>query len=135
MKVTAIIEKSESGMYSVYVPDKLPGCFLNGQGFNVEEAKQEMFDTLEEIKEYQKEVTGSVPDELNNLEFEYQYDVSSFFDYFKEFNVSALARRVGINASLMRRYRNRSAFASTTQLKKIEEALKNIGQELCSARF
>jgi hypothetical protein len=67
------------------------------------------------------------------LRFQYRYDIASLFDYFDEINISSFARKNGINESLLRKYRNRLAFASERQRKKIESGLHRLGQSLSEA--
>lgn len=131
MKVTAIVEKSKDGLYSVYVRDELPGFGLNGQGESVEEAKSEMLEAFSEIKEILEEQGKEVPE----LEFEYEYDLQSFFNYFNWINVSKLAEKVGINPALLRHYKKGIAFASEKQCEKIQRCIHELGGELTTAKF
>lgn len=131
MKVTAVIEKGSDGFYSVYVTDDLPGFGLNGAGASVEEAKKEMLAAYDEIKEIMVEEGKTVPD----LEFEYQYDLKSFFDYFDWINVTKLAKKLKINRSLLSRYKHGDAFASEKQLSKIQRGLQELGGELLAVNF
>jgi len=135
MKVTAIIEKNENGFYSVYVEDELPGIGLNGQGYSVEEAKTEMMKALDDYKTMCQEEGVDIPSEISNLKFDYKYDMQSFFNYFSWINISQLAPKVGVNGSLLRQYKQGIAFASEKQCKKIQEGLRELGQELNAVRF
>jgi predicted RNase H-like HicB family nuclease len=135
MKVTAIIEKSKDGFYSVYVDDELPGLGLNGQGLSVSEAKGEMLAALDEYKDMLKERGEELPECISNLEFEYKYDMQSFFDYFDWINVTKLAEKAGVNDSLLRQYKNGLAFASEKQCAKIQDCLHLLGNELSTVRF
>ena len=127
MKVRVIIEKDENGY----------GCFTEnlkstiiGEGTSVEEAKKDFLNSVEEIKASYIESGEALPEELDNLEFEYKYDLASFFNEFDFINISKLAKRIGINASLMRQYKSCDAYISETQAKKIESAIRGIGREL-----
>lgn len=133
--MTAIIEKGQNGFYSVYVKDDLPGIGLNGQGYSVDEAKKEMLTALEEIKEIYKEEGMPISETLANLTIEYKYDMQSFFNYFSWINISKLSEKVGINGSLLRRYKNGLAFASERQCAKIQDSMQQLGNELSTARF
>jgi hypothetical protein len=77
----------------------------------------------------------ALPEEINQPVFEYVYDIASFFDYFDLINVSKLAKLSGINPSLMRQYKSRSAFASEKQSRKIQEAINRLGEELLAVRL
>jgi len=129
MKVTAIIEKNKTDLYSVYIREDLNGFDLNGQGFSVEEAKKEMLLVYEEMKELFAEEGKTVPD----LEFEYKYDIPSLFNEFGMINISKFAESMGMNPALMRRYACGETFASEKQLKKIKEGLNALGEKLRTA--
>lgn len=71
------------------------------------------------------EAGKEIPPELNNgeLEFEYIYDLSGFFKQFPFISATALAKRLGINEGLMRRYKSGCA--------PVGEMQKNIGWYSC----
>lgn len=131
MKVVFVIEKSSDGFYSCYTDQEFDGFALLGYGDTVEEAKKDLFAAYEEIKQ-DRESEGK---ETPAIEFEWKYDLQSFFNYFSVLNVSELARKSGINASLLRRYRSGLAKASEKQYDKILQCVQQIGQELTTARF
>lgn len=129
MEVTAIVELSKDGLFGIYISDNLPGLGLNGTGNTVEEAKNDMLSAYQEIKEIFAEEGKEVPE----LTFSYKYDLPSFFDYFSWINVSEFAKKVGLNASLLRRYKNGSKFASEEQCKRISSGLGELVKELNNA--
>jgi predicted RNase H-like HicB family nuclease len=131
MKKTAIVEMYDDGTYGVYVPT-MTCCALNGTGKSVQEAKTVMQEAYDEFLAYYQ-AKGEVPEELKDLELEYKYDVASFLDAFDWINVTKFAKRAGINDSLMRRYKNRSAFASEKQCAKIHRCAASLAQELGAA--
>ncbi|MDR0574737.1 MAG: hypothetical protein LBG96_12030 [Tannerella sp.] len=51
------------------------------------------------------------------------------------FNVSELVSEIGINSSLMRKYKNGLAFASKEQRKKIENGIHAISKKLSTVQF
>lgn len=134
MKVTAIVEMWDDKTISIYVPD-FDGFSLNGQGTTVEEAKRALAQAVDDYKAVFESEGKPVPESLSNIEFEYKYDIASFFDNFKFINVSAFAKYAGINASLMRQYKQRLAFASEKQKAKIETAVHAIGAEMQAISF
>lgn len=134
MKVNAIIEMWDDKTISAYVPD-FDGFNLNGQGITVEEAKQALFSAVEDYKTVLAAQEKPIPAALSDIQFEYKYDIASFFENFKFISVSAFARYAGINPSLMRQYKKRLAFASESQKAKIEEAIHKAGFELMSVRL
>ena len=68
--------------------------------------------------------------ELQEVDFEYKYDIASLFNYYNFINVSKFARMVGINASLMRQYKSGNQYISENQISKIEEALHKMANEI-----
>ena len=130
MKTVALIEKGSDVSFGVFTPD-LESTII-GNGSSVSEAKADFENTFKEILEACSESNEPLPSELQNIEFEYRYDVASLFDYFDYINVSKFARRAGLNASLLRQYKVGGTYISENQVQKIETALHNCGKELLS---
>ena len=130
-KVTVIIEVSNDGGFSCYMADDIEGFGLMGYGDTAEEAKNDLLVAYDEIKELNKEEGKETP----ALEFSFKYDIASFFDYYKMLNVTEVARRVGINPSLMRRYRSGISHASQKQYDKLRDYIHRLGAELSAAQF
>lgn len=98
-----------------------------GSGSTVAEAISDFENSVKEVIEsYGSE---ELPAELRNFKWEYRYDIASLFDYYSFINVSALAKRIGINPSLMRQYK-RGQYISKEQMSKIEKEINRIGTEL-----
>lgn len=135
-KVIAVIEKASDGGYGIYLPE-MKGVALYGYGVTEDEAKENLLENLESILEYYEEENQPIPDMLNKgkLEFEYRYDFSGFFKAYPIFNVSGLAEAVGINASLMRKYKSGLAFASRRQKEKIEQGIHSLSEKLSTVQF
>lgn len=129
MKTTALIERGANGLFGVYTPD-LESTII-GEGSSVAEAKEDFLNSYAEVLSCFG--PDRIPKELNSLEFEYKYDIASFFDYFDWINVSAFARHAGINPTLMHQYKNKDTYISARQMKKIEDALHSLGAELCAS--
>ncbi len=134
MKKTAIVEMWDDKTISIYVPE-FDGFSLNGQGKTVYEAKASLGSALEDYKAMLTEIGKDVPDALRDIDFEYKYDIASFFECFKFISVSTFAKYAGINPSLMRQYKQRIAFASEAQKAKIEQAIHKAGEELISVQL
>ena len=134
MRTTAIVEMWDDKTISVYVPE-FEGFSLNGQGKTVEEAKQSLMLAVEDYKEMLNSESKEIPTSLSDIEFEYKYDIASFFECFKFISVSTFAKYAGINPSLMRQYKQRIAFASESQKAKIEEAIHKAGNELLAVQL
>ena len=131
MKVTIVIEKNKTGLFSAFMVNDLPDFALNGQGYTVEEAKNELICAYNEIKELLIEEGKKVPD----LKFEYRYDIPSLFCEFNMINISRFAKSIGINPGLMRRYTCGETFASENQLKRIDNGVQTLGRRLTNFKI
>jgi hypothetical protein len=65
-----------------------------------------------------------------DLHFECTYDLTAFFEHFKELKISAVAARAGINPNLLQQYVSGNKRASESQAKKIEAAVHHLANEL-----
>lgn len=131
MKVS--IEKQSDGSYIAYntTGDKVQ---LIGTGNTVKEAKEDFFNSLDEVLQSYDDLGDDIPEFLNE-DIEFRFDITSLFEYYSMFNVSALARYLGINDSLMRQYRSGAAQISDKQLEKIEAGIHRLGSELAALRL
>lgn len=131
--IVAIIEKAEDGGYAIYAKS-VQGAY--GYGLTEEEAKSDFIDVLHEQAEFYKEKKGSFPDWYSeNLNVEYKYDFSGFFKTFPFFNVTQFAQAVGVNPSLMRKYKEGLAFASEKQKAAIQDKFKEIITKMSLVQF
>lgn len=128
MKVS--IEKQSDGSYIAYNTDG-EHCVLIGTGDTVKEAKEDFFNSIKEVIEDYIERGQTVPEELQQ-EPEFHFDISSLFEFYSMFNVSALGRYLGINPGLMRQYKKGDTPISDAQLKKIEAGIHRLATELSS---
>ena len=123
----ALIEKGEDGIYGIHAP-QLQNVII-GSGCNVNEAKDDFLVGYQEMVETY-EINGSpIPDELKDIEFVYQYDLSAFYNAHPYLNVSKLAEHIHLNTSLMRQYK-RGQYISEKQVLRIQEGIRAIGREL-----
>lgn len=128
-KVIAIIERGEDGTYGVHSPE-LENVII-GSGDNVAEAKDDFENSYKEVVEFFIDEKRAVPEELKDVEFEYRYDLSAFYNAHPYLNVSKLAEHLHVNASLMRQYR-RGQYISEEQVMRIQEGIRSVGRELAS---
>ena len=135
MTVTAIVERSKDGLYSIYSDDRIGRDCFGGYGESVAEAKNDfMISIREAIENAQKDGFDNVPVyEAVNVSF--KYDIPSFFNYFDFFNVSKFASYAGINESRMRAYKSGAVFPGERTTKKILKAVQNIVREMSAASF
>lgn len=128
MKVS--IDKQSDGTYIAYNTDG-EKVQLIGTGDSVKEAKEDFFNSIEEVKSDYVERGDSVPAELTS-EVDFHFDISSLFEYYSVFNVSALGRYIGINPGLMRQYKKGDTPISDAQLEKIESGIHRLANELAA---
>ena len=132
-KVKAIIGRSKTGFTIM-----MEGFdWAMSYGDTLEEAKQDFEKFPQEYIKVSKETGRAIPPELNNgnLEFEYVYDLSGFFAYYNFISPTKIARRIGINTSLMRQYASGGTYLGLAKKKQIEEEIHNIGKELLAVSF
>lgn len=127
------IEKQSDGTYIAY---NIGGVKVQliGSGDTVAEAKEDFMNSVQEITESYAEDGIEVPAELSE-EIEFNFDISSLFEYYSVINISAFAKMVGINDSLLRQYKRGNTYISDAQLSKIEEGIHKLGKELSSLRL
>lgn len=70
---------------------------------------------------------------MDDLRFE--FDLESFFDFYKVINAKALSERIGMNQSLLAQYIKGIKKPSPTQTKRILLGVQQIGRELSEVRF
>ena len=68
-------------------------------------------------------------------EIKFEYDLESFFDFYKIINAKALSERIGMNQSLLAQYIKGIKKPSGPQTKRILEGVQQVGRELSEIRF
>ena len=133
-KIKAIIEKGNDHLYSIYLPD-IPGVYGTGEDEN--EAKEALYEAVETAREYVEEtgVWGEYKSFKASFEFDFRYDLSGFFKTFDFFDVSALALKIGVNPSLLRRYKTGISKAEVKQKERIEQEIHRLANELRAVKF
>ncbi|MBC5603771.1 MULTISPECIES: type II toxin-antitoxin system HicB family antitoxin [Bacteroides] len=130
--ITATIEKASDGGYGIYTD--IPG--LIGSGLTEEEAKADFCGVLKEQAAYYYERTNTYPDWYKEgYEIEYRYDLSGFFLSFPFINASEFASYVGINPSLMRKYKSGLVKASAKQKDQIQAKYSEMIRNLERVKF
>lgn len=125
------IEKQKDGSYIAYNTEGT-GTII-GTGETVAKAKADFMESLGEvIGTY--ETGETIPKEYYDVPA-FKFDISSLFEYYSVLNVSAFARFVGINESLMRQYKRGDTYISDKQLEKIEDGIHRIGTELANLKL
>ncbi|MCE7064454.1 helix-turn-helix transcriptional regulator [Dyadobacter sp. CY326] len=129
MKLTIIVEKSDNELWGRIenVPNYLPVT----SGNTLEEITSNLRDLLEDFIQHEGQASGEWGNlKAKNFEFDYAYDLSAFFELFDDIKVGALAKRAGLNPSLVRHYVAGTKFPSEQQAKKLEDAIHDLGEKL-----
>ena len=131
-KIEAIIEKASDGGYGIYLPE-IPGIGVIGE--TEADAKNNLLEVVNDIVSYcrEKGMTDNVYG--GNIEFVYRYDPSAFFKTFNVFNVSSLAKAIGINSSLMRQYKAGKTYISETRKQQIEDGIHQLAGSMLHVKF
>lgn len=130
-KVILILEYGNGG-YSCYNDDPIGKyAVIDGDGATAEEAKADFMRALEECRQ----VSPEDKDINQDMEFTYKYDIQAFFKEFSFLNATDIARRAGINPSLMRQYTSGVKKAGEKTYNKLNACLSNIKNDLQAAVF
>lgn len=128
-RVKAIVGRVNKGtyVYSVVMDaDDVP-FGLNGTGRTVEEAKQDMLEAFEEIKEIMRESGESYDD----LCFDYVYDIPSFLSYYAHIlTLAGLERISGINQRQLSHYINGTSKPGKATVERFRESIHSFAKEL-----
>ena len=127
------IEKQNDGTYIAYntESDKFTAI---GSGATIADAKEDFCNSVEEMKEVYQEHGDEMPADLLEAPV-FKFDLSSFFEYYSFINVTAFAKMIGINGSLMRQYKKGNTYISNTQLEKIQSFVNDMGADFQHLRL
>ncbi len=129
----AVIEKAEHN-YSAYVEEIGGVC---GIGDTLDKVKKDLEEGLIVLKEACLEDGDPVPEELQDeYQIVFRLDTRSFLQmYCKIFTKSALERMTGINQKQLWHYAQGLSQPRPAQVRKIEKALHQLGEELTSLKL
>ncbi|WAC09660.1 hypothetical protein [Dyadobacter pollutisoli] len=68
--------------------------------------------------------------DINTVEFELHYDLQAFFEEHDFLNITAIAKRSGINPALVRQYASGVKHPSIEQSKKLLGTIHQLGEQL-----
>ena len=130
-KVLVTVAQAEDGSFWCHAETDVYGGGLNSVGATVSEAKDDLMACLTEARaDYA--ASGSTPYEV---EFRYQYDLQSFFNYFSFLNITEIAKRSGINPSLMRQYARGIKNAGEKTFERLAACMADITKDLQVSSF
>lgn len=132
--VDITITRAKDGFYSAYCND-YPALF--GGGDTAEMAKQELEETLRLTREEGKDAALFYPEWLDQeYEFAIHWDVMSLLEYYSGIiTPTALGRLSGIHPKQIWSYMHGITKPRKKQVKRIEEAIHQLGRELINTYF
>lgn len=132
--INVIVERDEDG--DIFARMKSSGFLLTTVGKNMEEIEFNIKDLLKDYLENEGKANSDWNGlTVNDITFEYEYDLSVFFESFDMLKISSVAGRSGINASLMRQYASGVKHPSRQQVAKIEQTIHGLGESLRQVRL
>ena len=119
------VVKEDSG-YSAFL--NTGNDFVASQGESIDELRTNILEAINLAFENEDAIY-----QIEDLGFE--YDLESFFDFYKVINAKALSERIGMNQSLLSQYIKGIKKPSPAQTKRILKGVQQIGRELLEVRF
>ena len=132
-KIEVFVEKHQDGTYWGTTQNFIG--VVSSCGDTMEELKKNLEEAFADNIEIAKELEEDYANDYENVEFVYQMDLSSFFTLIPELKISSIAKKAGMNESLLRQYKSGITTASPEQAKKIQTAVHDLGRELLAVKF
>jgi hypothetical protein len=94
-------------------------------------------DSATSIQGLEKKIRNALVnfESITEVEFEYAYDLTIFFEEFNFLNQSKIAELAGINPGLIRQYSSGHKQPSMEQVAKIEKAIRGMAEKLSSVQL
>ena len=122
-KIEITVEKTDSG-YSAYAENM--NVFSTGKDIT------ELYANLLEALNFAYEDLGY---EITVENLKLNLDFQQFFQYYKVLNANFLAKRIGMNPTLLSQYVRGKKHPSSKQTDKIIQGIQSIGKELADVRL
>ena len=122
-KIKLVVEKTDTG-FSAYCKDY--PVYTTGKSFT------ELLNHAVEAMNFFLVEQGT---QVTVLNMEFEIDIPQFFQYYRVINSKFLARRIGMNESLLSQYVHGVKKPSAAQTNRILEGIREIGQELSNLNF
>ena len=131
--VDVIIERGSDGTFDAYMETYSDLEFgLLGQGKTVEEAKADLMNSYNEIKE----IFAEQGKEVEELRFEFKYDIPSFLQYYAfAFTLAGVERITGVSQGQLSHYINGVRKPSEKTARKIQVRIHDFAKSLSQVRF
>jgi predicted RNase H-like HicB family nuclease len=130
-KVKAIVRVNKDGLWAE-IPE-LPGCFTYGE--TIAELHEMLKEAAELHLEGMQEDGNEIPAVfMKEFEFDLKIDLQEFFNEYPV-SVAGVAKKAGMNRSLLTQYAKGAKLLSEKQAFRITEAINSIGRDLMSVSF
>lgn len=130
-RLLAIVERGKGKRnFSCFAPEDIDNFGLGGYGGTSREAMADTELVAKEYKEMKAEEGGEFPD----VEFDWRFDVGAFFDYYP-IDVTAFAKYIGMNASVLRQYVTALREPKKAAIMKIREGIDKLSRDLGANRM
>ncbi len=123
--INVIIEKASDKNYSCFMEEEVDKWSVIGAGSSVRKTIEDFYSGLKDMKDYLEEEGKKMPE----LKFNFLMDVGSIFDYYP-INVTAFAKYIGMNASLLRQYASGKRAPKEKALSKIRAGLQKFKEDI-----
>ena len=125
-KIKVIIEKTSDGFSAYADRVSLP---VGTMGDTIDEIRKNMVEAINLHNNY----TGKSV--IKEVDLNFQFDLTSFFAYYKVINAKALGERIGMHQSLLAQYVTGRKKPSTRQVERIMAGIQEIAHELLELRI
>lgn len=130
-KRNVIIETGKDGFWGFLEHDGgADRICINSYGKTVSKCMDDFLVAYNDVKEFTAERGEGIPD----MELNFIYDVGAFFNYYP-LNVSAFAKYIGMNPSLMRQYASGVKEPREKNLARIREGIGTLMSEVVSGHL
>ncbi len=128
IKLLAIVERGKGKRnFSCFATESVGDYGLAGYGATAREAMEDIKTSVKECQEMAAENGDVFPD----VEFDFRFDIGAFFDYYP-LDVTAVAKYIGINASVLRQYVTSIREPKQAQIDKIRDGVARLANDLGS---
>lgn len=108
-----------------------PGFFYTTVGRTEAEIVSNMRNLIADFLEHEgKDMPEWQSISANEIQFTIEYDLTALFEVFSAIKINSIAELAGINKGLMRQYASGVKSASAQQAKKVETAVRQLGERL-----
>ena len=125
-KIKVVIEKTGDGFSAYAEKVSLP---VGTIGDSIEEIRENMIEALNLHQKYHNRAM------VKEADLDFQFDLSSFFAYYKVINAKALGERIGMHQSLLAQYISGKKKPSSRQIERIMAGKQKVEHKLIKLKI